>query len=438
MKNKLLIFPLLALLGYIALCCSLQSKVPVLAQEAVVETKVQKKKHSVHNAETIEKGGLPVAYPWSMGAIILIIGGGLVWKFKAKKKKTTITKLEEEIEEQRDEKVMENTQNEAIEDHKERIKKVWELLIKGMEINEQEEMIERLQNRGTKDGKGFSIQSKFPSTAKIMENYNSLDTQRANVKEKIKEMLKDKKSVNKNHKRYFEQCLHEWLFELLIESEKQVQEFMEKIFSDIDTKIREIRKNEPEHESDEDNEEKKNDTSSEDEPTQSSREETIKKKDIFGNMLKPYLQKNHTLFMKEYIHDLLTKVKENKKRVDYFGSLPFKSCEEEEIKKLDEYKEALDEYIEKCLTICWTMVLNIPEIKISPKKFWAKDNEKLEGKFDQKTQKKKHGSDKNSNNILYIVWPILINNKGDLMSKEPMHVMVRDERVKSQVCLVRY
>ena len=82
--------------------------------------------------------------------------------------------------------------------------------------------------------------------------------------------------------------------------------------------------------------------------------------------------------------------------------------------------ELLDEYVKKCLKICWEMVLSRPILEFYPNKFLQDGMV-----YDAKIHQKHHTSDKKCSNVLYVIWP-MFKRKKMLVEEMKMKVFLKE------------
>ena len=251
------------------------------------------------------------------------------------------------------------------------------------------------------------VKQALPTVQETLRLFGSIrDQQHHNTASALKKYVKSK--GNKWQKYYIKQVVDEILFEILVQSFKEIRRFKQGMFGEMASALN------MEHtlktaELDGGDDGKQNEEDSKASWKQYVEGEIER---IISNRFGSYFKENFQTMMdpKHISQKVLHSVMANEKCSECLKDM-----------EPGEAMESLEEYMIECANICWIMTLQDPALELQPASWRAAEGVL----FDEKTHKRATGSDRKSENVLYFVWPAIASKKG-VLANQKMEVVQRD------------
>jgi len=243
----------------------------------------------------------------------------------------------------------------------------------------------------------IASEQELPVISKTLEMFDNLYTQqRQTANRKLKKWLKKTKNYRKA---YIAQKMHEVMFNVLIWSYEEVRRFQdEEMFLKAAKALR-------------------METANDDEKDVHFGVEqraglVISSRDIIRKRFDDHFKMNCDKILDQVQSIMARNVMEKtlRENADCFEDLG----EEEEL-------TALEDFVNECCRVCWIMILQDPPLELDPME-WKGRGET----FMKSEHNKFKGSNTESNKVLYYVWPVITDRRGNAETDQKKMIMVRD------------
>ncbi len=272
------------------------------------------------------------------------------------------------------------------------------------------------------------VQQPLPTVQECIRQYQSIEEQKYhNTSITIKKFIQKKN--NKYQEYYIKQVVHQLMFELLTTSYNEVQKYYQDVYKKIGDVLnmnKAIAKGMNIRVDDE----------KEQEENEEVKEERLR---ILKNILGNYFKSNF-----KFVLEKALPIQDKNKTTDNVSQgetnlvttvwNSVKTRFEEYVEGTDnDIMEAIQEYIIECCQVFWAALLQDPPLRVYPLT-WQPDKDDHEMKiYDEKIHQRVLGSDKKCKNILYVVWPALVNKEGyiasykDILGDQKIDVVLRNK-----------